>query len=98
LTVTALRRLVAALERRVSALEQVAVRKAARAEDVDRGDRFVSFRELRSRLGHPSRQQVYRRMKAGQLPQPTKPFGGKLYWSERDIDAVIAGTWREPQR
>jgi predicted DNA-binding transcriptional regulator AlpA len=69
---------------------------AATAEGFDRGrgDRFVSFRELLFRLGHPSRMQVYRRIKAGQLPEGTKPFGGKRYWRESEIDAVIAGKWR----
>jgi predicted DNA-binding transcriptional regulator AlpA len=65
----------------------------------DRGpvDRFVSFRELLFRLGHPSRMQVYRRIKAGQLPQPTKPFGGKLYWRESEIDAVTARPLNVPR-
>jgi predicted DNA-binding transcriptional regulator AlpA len=50
--------------------------------------RYLSFRQLREKLGGRSRSSVYVDLAAGRLPQPVK-LGGKLYWPEEAIDARL---------
>ena len=48
--------------------------------------RYLTFIELRAKLGNRSRSAIYLDLAAGRLPQPVK-LGGRLYWSEGDVDA-----------
>ena len=50
--------------------------------------RYISFSDLRAKLGGRSRSAVYNDLEAGRLPKPIK-LGGKLYWNEADIDAAM---------
>jgi predicted DNA-binding transcriptional regulator AlpA len=50
--------------------------------------RYLSFAQLRQRLGGRSRSAVYIDVALGRLPPPLK-LGGKLYWSEEAIDAHL---------
>jgi prophage regulatory protein len=52
--------------------------------------RYLSFRELREKLGNRSRSSVYADVAAGRLPKPIK-LGGKLYWPEADVDSHLRG-------
>lgn len=48
--------------------------------------RYLTFIELRAKLGNRSRSAIYLDLAAGRLPQPVK-LGGRLYWPEGDVDA-----------
>ncbi|MFD0979301.1 helix-turn-helix transcriptional regulator [Tropicimonas aquimaris] len=50
--------------------------------------RYISFADLRTKLGGRSRSAIYLDLEAGRLPRPIK-LGGKLYWKEADIDAAL---------
>jgi predicted DNA-binding transcriptional regulator AlpA len=50
--------------------------------------RYLTFKELRERLGGRSRSSIYNDLEAGRLPQPLK-LGGRLYWPEEDLDAHL---------
>jgi prophage regulatory protein len=50
--------------------------------------KYLTFKEVRDRLGGRSRSSVYHDLDAGRLPQPLK-LGGKLYWPEEDLDAFL---------
>ena len=50
--------------------------------------RYLTFTELRGKLGGRSRSAIYLDLAAGRLPQPIK-LGGKLYWPEDDLDAHL---------
>ena len=50
--------------------------------------RYLTFKELRAKLGNRSRSSIYNDLSAGRLPQPIK-LGGKLYWPEADVDAHL---------
>jgi len=50
---------------------------------------YLTFTELRAKIGNRSRSAIYLDLAAGRLPPPVK-LGGKLYWSEADIDAHLA--------
>ena len=52
-------------------------------------DGLTAIDGLQERLGRPSRTTIWRRVRAGELPKPVK-WGGKNYWSDREIDDVIA--------
>jgi predicted DNA-binding transcriptional regulator AlpA len=47
--------------------------------------KYLTFVELRAKLGGRSRSAIYLDLAQGRLPQPIK-LGGKLYWAEADID------------
>jgi len=47
--------------------------------------RYLTFPELRAKLGKRSRSAIYKDLAAGRLPQPIK-LGGRLYWPEGIID------------
>jgi len=49
---------------------------------------YLTFTELRAKIGNRSRSAIYLDLAAGRLPQPIK-LGGKLYWPEADIDAHL---------
>jgi len=52
--------------------------------------KYLTFTELRAKIGGRSRSAIYLDLAAGRLPQPVK-LGGKLYWPEGDIDAHLRG-------
>lgn len=52
--------------------------------------RFLTFTELRAKLGNRSRSAIYSDLEAGRLPQPVK-LGGKNYWPEADLEAHLRG-------
>jgi prophage regulatory protein len=51
--------------------------------------KYLTFTELRAKLGGRSRSAIYLDLAAGRLPQPVK-LGGKLYWPEGDVDAHLS--------
>ena len=52
--------------------------------------RYLSFRDLQSKLGCRGRTTIYRDVENGRLPKPIK-IGSRLYWSETEVDAWIKG-------
>ena len=50
--------------------------------------KYLTFRELRAKLGDRSRSAIYEDLKKGRLPQPLK-LGGRLYWPEGDLEAHL---------
>ena len=50
--------------------------------------KYLTFNELRTKLGGRGRTTIYRDCEAGRLPQPIK-FGARLYWIEADIEAAL---------
>jgi len=50
--------------------------------------RYLTFTELRAKIGGRSRSAIYLDLAAGRLPQPVK-LGGKLYWAEGELDAHL---------
>jgi len=57
--------------------------------------KYLTFTELRAKIGGRSRSAIYLDLAAGRLPQPVK-LGGKLYWAEAELDAHLRGL-REPK-
>jgi len=57
--------------------------------------KYLTFTELRAKIGGRSRSAIYLNLAAGRLPQPVK-LGGKLYWPEAELDAHLRGL-REPK-
>lgn len=51
--------------------------------------KYLSFIELRSKLGGRGRTTVYRDIELGRLPGPIK-LGGRLYWVESQVDDAMA--------
>jgi prophage regulatory protein len=51
--------------------------------------KYLTFKEVRAKLGGRSRSSIYNDLGAGRLPQPLK-LGGKLYWPEQDLDAWLS--------
>ena len=49
---------------------------------------YLTFTELRAKLGGRSRSAIYLDLEAGRLPQPVK-LGGRNYWPEDEIDAHL---------
>jgi len=49
---------------------------------------YLTFTELRAKLGGRSRSAIYLDLEAGRLPQPIK-LGGRLYWPEGDVDTHL---------
>lgn len=52
------------------------------------GDRYLTMRELRAKLGGRSRSAIYLDLEEGRLPPPIK-LGGRLYWVENEVDAHL---------
>lgn len=60
--------------------------------------KYISFSELRAKLGGRGRTTIYRDIELGRLPQPIK-LGRSLYWIESEIDAAMVeqqGANRKP--
>lgn len=51
---------------------------------------YLTFAQLRTKLGGRARSSIYRDVEAGHLPTPKK-LGGRLYWVEEDVDAQMCG-------
>lgn len=52
--------------------------------------KYLTFAELRAKLGNRSRSAIYTDLAAGRLPQPLK-LGGRNYWPEAELDAHLRG-------
>lgn len=50
---------------------------------------YLTFSELRAKLGGRCRSAIYLDLAAGRLPQPLK-LGGRLLWLDHEIDAAMA--------
>lgn len=50
--------------------------------------KYLTFTELRAKLGNRSRSAVYDDLAAGRLPKPLK-LGGRNYWPEDELDAHL---------
>ncbi|HAD29248.1 MAG TPA: transcriptional regulator [Rhodobacteraceae bacterium] len=50
--------------------------------------KYLSFHDLRAKLGGRSRSAIYLDMQANRLPTPIK-LGGRLYWPEKEIDEFL---------
>lgn len=50
--------------------------------------KYLSFQELRQKLGNRGRSTVYRDIELGRLPKPIK-LGGRLYWIESQVDNAL---------
>jgi prophage regulatory protein len=59
--------------------------------------KYLTFTELRAKLGGRSRSAIYLDLAAGRLPQPVK-LGGKLYWPEGDADAHLRAFTHQHQK
>jgi prophage regulatory protein len=49
---------------------------------------YITFNELRAKLGNRGRSTIYRDVEFGRLPKPIK-FGARLFWIERDVEEAI---------
>lgn len=56
--------------------------------------KYLTFTELRAKLGNRSRSAVYCDLAAGRLPQPLK-LGGRNYWPEDELDARLRDLRKE---
>jgi prophage regulatory protein len=52
--------------------------------------RYLNFSQLRAKLGGRARSSIYLDVEAGRLPPPIK-LGGRLYWREDQVDALLSG-------
>jgi predicted DNA-binding transcriptional regulator AlpA len=50
--------------------------------------RYLSFSELRARIGNRSRNAIYRDVERGDLPAPFK-LGRQLYWDEGEVEQAL---------
>lgn len=50
--------------------------------------KYLTFNELRAKLGNRGRTSVYRDVELGRLPKPIK-LGGRLYWVESKVDEAL---------
>jgi len=50
--------------------------------------KYLSFHELREKLGGRGRTTVYRDIELGRLPKPLK-LGSTLYWVEQEVDECL---------
>jgi predicted DNA-binding transcriptional regulator AlpA len=51
--------------------------------------KYLTFNQLRDKLGRRARSTIYQDVRAQRLPEPIK-LGGRLYWIESDVDAVLS--------
>ena len=56
--------------------------------------KYLSFTELRAKLGGRGRTTVYRDIEFGRLPKPIK-LGGRLYWVEDQVDDAMSNVQLE---
>ncbi len=47
--------------------------------------KYLTFSDLREKLGGRARSTIYLDVEAGRLPQPIK-LGGRLYWRDDEVD------------
>ena len=47
--------------------------------------KYLTFTDLREKLGGRARSTIYLDVEAGRLPAPIK-LGGRLYWRDEDVD------------
>lgn len=50
--------------------------------------RYLTFHDLRLKLGGRGRTTIYRDIEFGRLPKPIR-LGGRNYWPEAEIDAAL---------
>jgi predicted DNA-binding transcriptional regulator AlpA len=53
--------------------------------------RYLTFTQLRAKLGWRARSSIYIDVEAGRLPPPIK-LGGRLYWWEAGVDERLRNT------
>ncbi|MGY6694950.1 MAG: helix-turn-helix transcriptional regulator [Roseinatronobacter sp.] len=58
--------------------------------------KYLTFRELRAKLGDRSRSAIYDDLKKDRLPKPIK-LGGKNYWRDGDVDDHLRNLRDEAQ-
>ncbi|WP_044006196.1 helix-turn-helix transcriptional regulator [Jannaschia sp. CCS1] len=51
--------------------------------------KYITLKELQTKLGNRSRNGIYGDIENGRIPKPKK-LGNRLYWSEDEIDAVMS--------
>lgn len=51
--------------------------------------RYLSFTNLRRKLGGRSRSSIYRDLELGRLPLPVK-IGARLYWRDHEVDEFLS--------
>lgn len=56
--------------------------------------KYLTFSELRCKLGNRSRSAVYEDLASGRLPKPLK-LGGRNYWPEDELDAHLRDLRKE---
>lgn len=52
--------------------------------------KYLTFTELRAKLGGRSRSAIYIDLANDRLPQPIK-LGGRLYWADSEVDDHLRG-------
>ena len=50
--------------------------------------KYLTLQQLREKLGGRGRSTIYRDLEHGRLPKPIR-LGGRIYWREQDIDALM---------
>jgi prophage regulatory protein len=50
--------------------------------------KYLTFNDLRLKLGGRGRTTIYRYLEFGRLPKPIR-LGGRNYWSEAEVDAAL---------
>lgn len=51
-------------------------------------NRYITFRQLREKLGGRSRSSIYRDLENDDIPQPIR-IGVRLYWCEAEIEEFL---------
>lgn len=51
--------------------------------------KYLSFPDLRQKLGGRGRSTIYKDLEEGRLPAPIK-LGGRLYWIESEVDEALS--------
>lgn len=59
--------------------------------------KYISFNDLRRKLGGRSRSAIYLDLAQGRLPQPMK-LGGNNYWCEAELEAHLLSLKKGEQR
>ena len=50
--------------------------------------KYLTLQQLSQKLGGRARSSIYRDLEFSRLPQPMR-LGGRIYWCEQDIDALM---------
>lgn len=50
--------------------------------------KYLTLQQLSQKLGGRARSSIYRDLEFSRLPQPIR-LGGRIYWCEQDIDALM---------